>query len=565
MRPVMSFDDAAWVKSEQIVDNWIYQFCRPEVGAAAAQTLLECHSPGDPVDFTLIGKGSYNISFRMEFDKAPPTVIRFPLPATLRFPDEKIRNEVAFMRYVREHTSIPIPRVIYRGVTSEGQLSLGPFIVMEYLGHESTMYASLNTPGRPLDLRGILDPNIAEAKLAMLYGQFAEILLKLSLLSFSGIGSLNQKDDLTWEVAQRPLTLNMEQMVVMGTLPPENLPGPDDTFKTSASYLESIAETFIRHFEYQRNDSFESADDCRRKFVARRLFRKLAKEKKLTNPSLENGPFKLWCDDLRPSNVIVDQKDHVVGVLDWEFSYAAPVEFAYAPPWWLLIEKPEYWPEGLEDWTKVFECRLEIFVRELIKCEDTTIGRGEMSEAQRLSGPMKDSWGSGDFWIMYAASHSFAFDAIYWQKIDPRFFGPTNDPEDAWKQRLVLLSDIDRAEMETLLARKLEETKNRELAWDCDEYTRFLSDRMTNSHMHRSEAEACEPQDSNCKASGVMDDPSQHSLESVHSIAMFQAILDFAAKKDAIAENTKGVRAQNLEVGGSQIEKGDTEDPDRER
>lgn len=41
MHPVIRFDDVAWVKSEQIVDNWIYQFCRPEIGGAAAQTLLE--------------------------------------------------------------------------------------------------------------------------------------------------------------------------------------------------------------------------------------------------------------------------------------------------------------------------------------------------------------------------------------------------------------------------------------------------------------------------------------------------------------------------------------------
>jgi hypothetical protein len=58
MHPVMSFNDAAWVKNEQIVDNWIYQFCRPEIGGAAAQTLLEHHSPSEGVDFTLIGKGS---------------------------------------------------------------------------------------------------------------------------------------------------------------------------------------------------------------------------------------------------------------------------------------------------------------------------------------------------------------------------------------------------------------------------------------------------------------------------------------------------------------------------
>jgi aminoglycoside phosphotransferase (APT) family kinase protein len=273
----------------------------------------------------------------MEFENAPAVVIRYPLPTTLRFPDEKIRNEVAVMRYVREHTSIPVPRVIYRGQVDKIQLSLGPFIIMEYAGHDATMYALLNTPGRPADLRAILDPDIAEEKLEMMYRQLAEILLKLSVLSFPRIGSLKQKDDSPWEVAHRPLTLNMEQMLVMGTLPPVDLPDLDKTFATSASYLESVAETFIQHFNHQRNDAIESADDCRRRFVARRLFQKLAREKKLTDPSLENGPFKLWCDDLRPANVIMDQNDHIVGVLDWEFSYAAPVEFTYAPPWWLLV------------------------------------------------------------------------------------------------------------------------------------------------------------------------------------------------------------------------------------
>jgi hypothetical protein len=134
---------------------------------------------------------------------------------------------------------------------------------------------------------------------------------------------------------------------------------------------------------------------------------------------------------------------------------------------------------------------------------------------------MKDSWESGDHWIMYAASYSFAFDAIYWRKIDPRFFGPTNDPENDWKERLALLSDDDHAEMEKLVIRKLGEMKNRELAWDCDEYTRFLSDAMKNDH--------------ECNVSEVTNDPSEHSLESAHSMAMFQGILDFAAKKNTTA------------------------------
>ncbi|KAJ5368098.1 uncharacterized protein N7496_007858 [Penicillium cataractarum] len=86
---------------------------------------------------------------------------------------------------------------------------------------------------------------------------------------------------------------------------------------------------------------------------------------------------------------------------------------------------------------------------------------------------MQRSWESGDFWVVYAVLHSFAFDAIYWQKIDQQFFGPTktDDPSEAWKERLDLLEDSQKVEMERLVTKKLEEMEDRGLAWDPDEYT----------------------------------------------------------------------------------------------
>lgn len=86
---------------------------------------------------------------------------------------------------------------------------------------------------------------------------------------------------------------------------------------------------------------------------------------------------------------------------------------------------------------------------------------------------MQRSWESGDFWVVYAILHSFAFDAIYWQKIDRRFFGhtETDDPSEAWKERLDLLDETQRSEMERLVTKKLEEIEDRVLAWDPDEYT----------------------------------------------------------------------------------------------
>ncbi|KAJ5372894.1 Aminoglycoside phosphotransferase [Penicillium concentricum] len=115
----------------------------------------------------------------------------------------------------------------------------------------------------------------------------------------------------------------------------------------------------------------------------------------------------------------------IAGMVDWEFTYAAPVEFSYAPPWWLLIENPKLWPNGIDDWEK----------------------------------------------IVYAALNGLAFDAIYWEKIDPFFFEAAQRPETAWKERLSLLGEKDIEEMEKLVVRKLEEMKTRILKWDPDEYT----------------------------------------------------------------------------------------------
>jgi hypothetical protein len=160
---------------------------------------------------------------------------------------------------------------------------------------------------------------------------------------------------------------------------------------------------------------------------------------------------------------------HIAGVVDWEFTDAGPVEFSYAPPWWLLIEKPEYWSEGIEDWARVFDRRLKTFLTTMRHCEDLDAQHSHI----RLSEQMQHNWESGGFWVSYAILRSFAFDAIYWQNIDQRFFGPTetDDPREAWRERLDLLDKNEKGEMKQLVTRKPEQMDDRVLAWDPDEYT----------------------------------------------------------------------------------------------
>ncbi|GAD99681.1 conserved hypothetical protein [Paecilomyces variotii No. 5] len=463
----MSPDDVAWEQAEKTSDKWLLQFLKRDIKVPIAEFVLK-HNRGDATEFAILKKGSYNISLRMKYQNSA-TVIRFSQPGAVFFPEEKVANEVAVMRFLADQTSIPIPFILHSGTRQESPLELSPFIMMDYIPHETKMNDALITPGCPPEERGILDPNIDEDRLEMLYGQLAGILLQLSIPSLPRIGSMGQVDDFTWEVSRRPLSMNMNELVRLGDFPRSKL--PHTTFNTTSSYLENLADLNMEHLVYQRNDAIETADDCRRKFVARYLFRQLARDKKLSDPSLEKGPFRMWCDDLRPANILLDEHMQIVGVVDWEFTYAAPAEFSYAPPWWLLVERPELWPKGIGDWTKIFDNRLKTFLKAMKDREDIAIQQGLLREQSRLSGRMQKSWESGDFWIMYAVLHSFAFDVIYWQIIDSRFFGPTERSEEAWKERLDLLDKDEKDEMEQLVARKLKEKEVRILAWDPDEYT----------------------------------------------------------------------------------------------
>jgi Ser/Thr protein kinase RdoA (MazF antagonist) len=106
-------------------------------------------------------------------------------------------------------------------------------------------------------------------------------------------------------------------------------------FNNAADYFEELARQHFYHLEFQINDAVIDEADCQKKYIARCLFHNLSRE---ISKEHCNGPFRLYCVDLRPDNVLIDPSKFVVaGVVDWEFTYAAPVEFTYAAPWWLLI------------------------------------------------------------------------------------------------------------------------------------------------------------------------------------------------------------------------------------
>lgn len=98
------------------------------------------------------------------------------------------------------------------------------------------------------------------------------------------------------------------------------------SFSRATDYFVALADDHMRHFKTQRNNAVDSEADCKEKFVSRCLFKKIARSFSTVH---DNGPFGLFCDDMRPSNVIVDSSLCIKSVIDWEFCYAAPMEFTH--------------------------------------------------------------------------------------------------------------------------------------------------------------------------------------------------------------------------------------------
>jgi hypothetical protein len=352
----------------------------------AFKLLIERYRGGHVIKWGHLSKGSFNIVYRMRFQEGGKhAILRIPRPGIVQFPDEKVRNEVAVMRYVAQKTTIPIPHVYYCGMADENPTGLGPFIIMDYAENEEVFSSTLKDPElREKAEQPVLDPDVTEEKLECLYGQMAKYVLQLAKLEFPRIGSLVSNGRDTYVVGGRPLTMNMNALILLANIPPAVLPPKDKTYQTADEWYLALADMHMAHLVFQRNDLTRSPDDCRNKYVARQLFRRLAKEGRLTSfgfaddswsaqsatwrsspvsgistpritrPTLSPapdaaGPFRLWCDDLRGGNILLDRELRVAAIIDWEFAYVGPPQFALDPPWWLLLSPPEYWPKGLED------------------------------------------------------------------------------------------------------------------------------------------------------------------------------------------------------------------------
>lgn len=256
----MPYDDVAWERSDEVFDVWKKTLYEQET-LRAIGSLIAKHRGGVPEELCAPIRGAFNVCIRMNFLDGGSAIIRFPCPGVAMFPKEKIQREVAIMRYLSQTTSIPVPFVLHYGFTEDSPRLLGLFIIMECVEHAHDFVDVLNTPGIGLYDRPILDPHIPQTKLEFVYSQMADILLELSKCSFPRIGSLVETDDDEWSVTERPLTLNMNELVQLGNFSRARLPSEPSSSSSSSSsaYYSTLANIHLEHLSTQRNDAIESA------------------------------------------------------------------------------------------------------------------------------------------------------------------------------------------------------------------------------------------------------------------------------------------------------------------
>ncbi|KAH6717036.1 hypothetical protein BKA61DRAFT_631057 [Leptodontidium sp. MPI-SDFR-AT-0119] len=408
------FDEIAETDGDDEWKAWLEKVfaVRDEIVTFAASR----REGGKAGEFVRYLKGSFNLSICIRFsDEGPNAIIRFPKPGhtAVALMDEKVANEVQFMKYLSKNTTIPLPR----------PAPIGP--VHHYYVDGMRLSTLLKQPTEDDQEDIVLNTDIDSTTLDTVYGQLANYMVQLSELDFTGIGAISEDPaSNTWSVTGRPLTYNMNELATVSGYPISKFP---------------IAQFSSRNLA-------DDPEDAERRFIARHRFKQLIPQYCIE----EAGPFKPFCDDLQPSNMLVDPKTlQITAVLDFEFTNAMPAQFAYDPPWWLLLLGPDMWLEHrtMEEFLARYEPIIEQFLRLVERVESKSESRGNETARPRLSTRMRDSWKSGRFWFNYGIRKSFDIDAVYWAAL---YDGSISAD---W------LDDEARVEMESIKQLKIEQLK----------------------------------------------------------------------------------------------------------
>lgn len=253
--------------------------------------------------------GSYN---RIIGIKTPPSAEEAPGSYILRIPRFEFAQqarEMAIVRYVRQHTSIPTADIVFYDSTSENPLK-DPYVVHSRI------------PGQ--DLQDIYRTLDHEKKLAVAE-QWGQMLLSEFAVQneFPGLVDASTDDTGAYVYKFRPFDVTPE---------PE-----DEPQDARLLAKQTILDMFVLQFErWHAADNRAYPND----FPLDHFARLTTVAKEMDAAGLFNDVcFSLCHLDLAPRNVMADIKSdnliQISGVLDWDSAVFGPTFLACEPPSWI--------------------------------------------------------------------------------------------------------------------------------------------------------------------------------------------------------------------------------------
>ena len=161
-----------------------------------------------------------------------------------------------------KETGLPIPRLHFYGK----EPPVEPYVMMDRIEIQGSVSARLTKPSKDSSGSHVQDPHISDSALEAIWGQIAQCYLQLHQLTFPSIVSLVENSSGNYEVAGRPITHNMTDMVKLANVFRCVLPPEGTTYNTADGWYVALVEMHIAQLMFQCNDAVVSEDDCRNKY-----------------------------------------------------------------------------------------------------------------------------------------------------------------------------------------------------------------------------------------------------------------------------------------------------------
>ncbi|KAF2271256.1 uncharacterized protein EI97DRAFT_497351 [Westerdykella ornata] len=294
--------------------------------------------------------GSFNWTIVLSFDDGVEWIFRSPRThRAYGIHDDAaallLASEAATLKYIKKHSSIPVPEVFYYSCTKSNEVGV-PFILMSKApGSVLSTRWQAELPGMPNDDTKSAQYLTQEDKEKVMK-QLGAITAQLLHLRVDKIGSLFEEEG-SYTVKE---CLSLGHMLHERCTFEEICRGP---FDEEQDYYNSLLSAYRQHIqylpmlhhiffapvplplEYRSYASYLSATDRWNDFVTpvpRRHDPHFHKRLRGTPTSRSGVGFPIRHHDLSTNNIFVDNDCNITCIIDWQFASSVPVSELLATP-----------------------------------------------------------------------------------------------------------------------------------------------------------------------------------------------------------------------------------------